>query len=125
LAFPSRDWIYDARAKRVIDGDTIEMILDKGFEDFSKDRVRLLGLDTPETQKPTKAAGDAATNFVVNWLADAYVGLTPDQWEWPLRIQTRKSDVFGRYLATVWRFSDGRCLNEDLLAAGHAVVDIR
>ena len=42
--------------------------------------------------------------------------------EWPLTVQTAKSDAFGRYLARIWRTTDGRCLNDDLLAAGHAVV---
>ena len=109
-------WAYRARPVKVIDGDTLDVALDAGFRNFREERLRLLGLNTPERKGETRKAGDAARLFVVDWLSWL------EGMEWPLTIQTAKSDAFGRYLARIWRTTDGRCLNEDLLAAGHAVV---
>lgn len=107
-------WAYRARPARVIDGDTIDVTVDAGFANYRTERLRLLGVNTPEKRGPTLGAGLLAQGYVEEWLEDA-------EGEWPLVIVTKKSDAFGRYLARVWR-PDGRCLNDDLLAAGHAVV---
>ncbi len=108
-------WAYRARVERVIDGDTLQITIDQGLNTHRAERVRLLGVDTPETKGATKMAGRLATIYVEDWLAEA------DD-EWPLIVQTARGDAFGRWLARVWRRSDGRELNDDLLKAGHAVV---
>lgn len=70
-------------------------------------RVRLLGVDTPERGQPGWAE---ATAFTQAWLADAGAMVAV----------TSRSDSFGRYLADV-RDGDGMSLSSALLAAGHAV----
>ena len=107
-------WAYRARCERVVDGDTLDVTIDQGLHTHRTERVRLLGVNTPETKGATKMAGRLATIYVEDWLAEA------DD-EWPLIVQTARGDAFGRWLARVWRRSDGRELNADLLAAGHAV----
>ena len=109
-------WAYRARIVRVIDGDTLDVVIDQGLHTHRTERLRLLGVNTPERKGETRKAGDAARLFVVDWLSWL------EGMEWPLTVQTAKSDAFGRYLARIWRTTDGRCLNDDLLAAGHAVV---
>lgn len=109
-------WAYRARPVKVIDGDTIDVMVDAGFNNYRTERLRLLGLNTPELKGESRPAGIAATKFVVQWL-DVRKPLD----EWPLIVQTHKSDAFGRYLAKVWRVFDERCLNDDLLLEGHAV----
>ena len=111
---PTQLYAYRARPIRVVDGDTIDVTLSLGLHDYRDERLRLLGVNCPEVHGASKVAGDAATAFTRAWLAMA----TGD---WPLVLVTAKSDEFGRYLATVWRTADGACLNDDLLAAGHAV----
>ena len=64
--------------------------------------------------RAAEPAGAEASIFAKAWFADVGPG------DWPLTLTTSKSDAFGRYLATVWRASDGACLNDDLLASGHA-----
>lgn len=108
-------WAYRARWERVIDGDTLDVTIDQGLHTHRTERIRLLGVNTPETKGATKMAGRLATIYVEDWLAEA------DD-EWPLIVQTARGDAFGRWLARVWRRSDGRELSADLLAAGHAVV---
>lgn len=97
-----KDNLYTFKAKcvRVIDGDTIEIILQLGFETYAKRRVRLLGVDTPERgQNNFKEATEFTRKCVED--KDIYV-------------QTYKSDVFGRYLANVWYEDGQRSLNDDL-----------
>jgi micrococcal nuclease len=110
-------WVFRARAVNVVDGDTIDVVIDAGFRATRVERLRLLGLNTPERKTPTRAAGDAARAFAMAWLDLA----ASDGDEWPLVVQTEKSDAFGRYLATIWDRATGRCLNDDLIASGNAV----
>lgn len=107
-------WTYRARCSRVVDGDTIDVIIDQGFRQWRTERLRLLGVDTPEMRGAERPAGIAAKEYVEEWVKGFG--------DWPLKIRTEKSDSFGRYLATVWRQSDGRCLQDDLWATGHAKI---
>ena len=56
-------WTYRAKVIRVIDGDTIDVLVDLGFDVWIKKRVRLFGIDTPEVRTKNleeKKAGIAA-----------------------------------------------------------------
>ena len=94
--------VYQVR--RVVDGDTL--LLRDG------NRVRLMGVDTPETVKPDHPVepwGAEATAFTRNFVAAGPVRLAFDR----VRL-----DRFNRYLAYVW--VDDKLLNEELLRAGLA-----
>lgn len=97
--------------------DTLDVTIDQGLHTHRTERVRLLGVNTPELKGATRPAGLAAAGYVTSWL-----GMAPYDDEWPLIVQTAKGDAFGRWLARVWRRSDGRELNADLIATGHAVA---
>lgn len=114
---PTALWTYRARLERVVDGDTVDLYIDAGFRSYRSERLRLLGVNCPEVHGTSKAAGLASTAYTANWLQQ---GVALDQW--PLVVQTHRSDAFGRYLATIWRVVDGTCLNEALLEAGMAVA---
>jgi micrococcal nuclease len=118
---PEHLWVKPARSLHVVDGDTIDVVLDLGKRTYAEDRLRLLNVNAPERKGATLAAGNASRDYVTEWL---YVP-DDDSKDWPLRVQTFKDDVFGRYLALVWRVSDGACLNDDLITSGMARVDIR
>jgi micrococcal nuclease len=112
MTMPEHAFVYRARLDRVIDGDTIVAVIDCGFglhlhHGNEGAHLRLLGVDTPERNEP---GWDAARRFTRDWLLTTAGDL------WPLTIQTTKADSFGRYLATVWRQFDARCLNDDLAA---------
>jgi len=54
---------YKVKITRVVDGDTVDAEVDLGFDTFIKDRIRLMGIDTPESRtrnKKEKALGLAA-----------------------------------------------------------------
>ncbi len=112
---PIEDYVRKATVVRVVDGDTIVVNVDLGFGIWrNNQKVRLLGIDCPEVVGKTKAAGLAAKDATIAWLA----GLDR------VLIQTFvvDTDSFGRTLAKVWRPGSADDLSGYLLAQGHAVA---
>lgn len=106
---------FRARLVRIIDGDTIDVVLDQGLHNTRTERLRLLGVNCPEMRGEERSAGIAAHFWVTGFF------LTDTESKWPLIIRTEKSDVFGRFLAHVWRMEDGVYLNSAIIEAGHGV----
>jgi len=105
---------YSCEVKRVVDGDTIDCVLDLGFSVFHKCRVRLYAIDTPESRtrnRDEKARGLLAKQFLIDSIKDKKVVLKSK-----LRDSRGK---FGRVLAEVW--VNGINVNEDMVKKGHAV----
>lgn len=103
---------YRATVTQVIDGDTIDVSIDLGFDISHTLRVRLYGINTPETRtknKEEKAKGLAAKER----LKDLIEGKS-------IVLKTQKDDTekFGRYLAEV--FVDSVSINKQLVQEGHA-----
>ena len=71
---PSRKSCYNFRVtkiNRVVDGDTIDVTIDLGFDLAKKERVRIAGVDTPEKRtrdKEEKVLGLDATNWMMEKL---------------------------------------------------------
>lgn len=108
-------WIYNAEVKKIIDGDTFDIIIDLGFDTLRKARVRLYGVNTPESRTKNleeKKMGLAAKEFTDQWLTTA---------NHKVKIETiiDKNEKYGRILAKVWNQS-GSCLNTDIVASGLA-----
>lgn len=92
-----RNTVYKAKIERVIDGDTaiISFIFDDGSK-YLKERVRFIGVNTPETvhpNKPVEYYGKEASNFTKKELTDQIVWLQTD---------VEVKDRYGRMLAYVW-----------------------
>ena len=77
---PSRKSCYNFRVvsiDRVVDGDTIDVSIDLGFDLIKKERVRIAGIDTPEKRTrdlEEKALGIDATNWMKKNLEDTIAG---------------------------------------------------
>jgi len=103
---------YQATLVRVIDGDTIEVVIDLGFHVAVRQTVRLAGINCPERSTD---AGKQATRAVEEWFANQGSRCV---------INTRKAEgeqeKYGRYLAQVVS-RHGADLVADLIAGGHAV----
>ena len=92
-----RNTVYKAKIERVVDGDTaiITFLFDDGSK-YLKERVRFLGVDTPETvhpNKPVQYYGKEASNFTKQNLDGKTVWLQTD---------VEVKDRYGRMLAYVW-----------------------
>jgi endonuclease YncB( thermonuclease family) len=101
---------YRAVIRHHVDGDTYDALIDLGWNDYRYHPVRLLGVDTPETNRAaTRDAGRAALDFVRGVMP---VGSR-------VLLHTRADpDSFGRYLAGI-RLESGEDLAAVILAAGH------
>ena len=107
---------YSGKLLSVIDGDTVDLSIDLGFNIHHKVRVRLYGVDTPESRTKNeleKAAGLKSKEFVKSWF-DANLNVV---------IQTikDKNEKYGRILANVYADENkSKCLNEELVSSGFA-----
>src|SRR5438552_18586380 len=97
------------RVMRVVDGDTINVRLGGRVE-----RVRYIGMDTPESVKP----GTPVQCFAKKACAEN-ARLVAGQ-DVRLRVGAEPRDRYGRLLAYVFTASDGRLVNAELVAAGFA-----
>jgi micrococcal nuclease len=106
---------YSCEVQRVIDGDTIDVVLDLGFDIFHKCRVRLYGIDTPESRTrdlDEKARGKMASAF----LSDAINSGNK------VVIQTKLKDSKGKYGRVLGEvIIDGENINQSMIDANLAV----
>jgi len=100
----------------VVDGDTIDVIIDLGFDILFASRVRLAGIDTPEsrtTNKAEKVLGLEAKEYLKKHLKDAK----------SVVIKTEKmdsSEKYGRILGWVYINGDTVSLNDKMINDGYA-----
>ena len=106
---------YRCKVSRVIDGDTVDVDIDLGFGVWlHKERVRVLGIDTPESRtrdKEEKKYGLAAKAFVKDFFKIGDVILT-----------TKKYDAKGKFGRILGDFKcNGRTLSKVMIEMHHAV----
>ena len=107
---------YSCEVERVVDGDTVDVVLDLGFDILHKCRVRLYGIDTPESRtrnKDEKARGKMAGAFLKEAIDNGN----------KVVIQTKLKDSrgkFGRVLGDV--VVDGININQSMIDNYHAAA---
>ena len=107
---------YSCKVERVVDGDTVDVVLNLGFDIMYKSRVRLYGIDTPESRTRNldeKARGKMAGAFLKNKI-DAGEKIV---------IQTKLKDSrgkFGRVLGNI--IVDGISINQLMIDNYHAAA---
>ena len=83
---------YNCKVKRVVDGDTVDVVIDLGFDIHFATRVRLYGMDTPESRtrnKDEKVRGYMSKDFLEEWMEKDDV---------IIRTRRDKKGKFGRVL---------------------------
>ena len=101
---------------KVVDGDTIDVIIDLGFDIMFSSRVRLAGIDTPEsrtTDKAEKVLGLESKEYLKKNLKDAK----------PIVIKTEKmnsSEKYGRILGWLYINGDTESINDKMINDGYA-----
>ena len=123
LTPPSRKSCYNFRVTeitKVLDGDTIDVIIDLGFDLSKKERVRVAGDDTPEKRTRNleeKALGIDATNWLKEKLEGAILG------DDDLIIRTELVGGMGKYgrlLGWLYIGDSPVSLNEQMITEGYA-----
>ena len=108
------------KINRVVDGDTIDVTIDLGFDLTKKERVRIAGVDTPEKRtrdKEEKALGIDATNWMKEKLNDALKG------DDNLVIRTELVGGVGKYgrlLGWLYIGDEELSINEQMITEGYA-----
>jgi len=99
---------------RIVDGDTIDISIDLGFDLTKKERVRLAGIDTPEKRtknQKEKEMGYQATEFLEMHLMEAT----------KLTVRTEKDGKFGRMLGWLYKTDeDTMSINQIMIDKGYA-----
>ena len=120
---PSRKSCYNFRVieiNRVVDGDTIDVTIDLGFDLYKKERVRVAGVDTPEKRTrdlEEKELGIEATNWLKKALDGAIAG------DDDLIIRTELDGGVGKYgrlLGWLYIGDAELSLNELMIEEGYA-----
>jgi endonuclease YncB( thermonuclease family) len=121
---PSRKSCYNFRVTKIVkvlDGDTIDVLIDLGFDLFKKERVRIAGVDTPEKRTrdlEEKALGIDATNWLKKKLEDTIAG---DGDELTIRTElVGGTGKYGRLLGWLYINEDALSLNEQMITEGYA-----
>ena len=88
-------YIYKAELIRVVDGDTVDLIIDLGFDTSRRERFRLYGIDAPEMRT---AAGKEAKAWLIGVLGP-YGAIYVQT----IQLETKaKRDKYGRFLAVLY-----------------------
>ena len=105
---------------RVVDGDTIDVTIDLGFDLYKKERVRVAGVDTPEKRTRNleeKALGIDATE----WLKDKLEGAIDGDDDLVIRTELVGGvGKYGRLLGWLYIGDSDVSLNEQMITEGYA-----
>ena len=107
---------YVRKVENIVDGDTIDVLIDLGFDILFQSRVRLAGIDTPESRTKDlkeKALGLESKEYLKKYLKDAKSVI----------IKTEKmdsSEKYGRILGWVYVNGDTESLNDKMINDGYA-----
>ena len=112
---PKTRFYYGCTVRRVIDGDTIDVAADLGFDVSIKLRLRFAGINTPESRTRNleeKALGKAATAFLKDALESADA----------VEFESHDRGKFGRVLATPYIIKCGKRtdIGKQMIREGHA-----
>jgi micrococcal nuclease len=107
---------YVRKVENVVDGDTIDVLIDLGFDILFQSRVRLAGIDTPESRTrdlAEKALGLESKEYLKKQLKDAK----------SVVIKTEKmnsTEKFGRILGWIYINGDTESINDKMINDGYA-----
>ena len=120
---PSRKSCYNFRVteiNKVLDGDTIDVTIDLGFDLYKKERVRIAGVDTPE--KRTRALEEKEQGLdATNWLKEKLEGTLAGDDELTIRTELHGGvGKYGRLLGWLYVGEESISLNEQMIDEGYA-----
>jgi micrococcal nuclease len=107
---------YVKEVTKVVDGDTIDVIIDLGFSILFSSRVRLAGIDTPESR--TKDKAEKALGLESKKYLEARIKAAKN-----VVIKTEKmdsSEKYGRILGWLYLDGDGNSINTEMIEKGYA-----
>ena len=98
---------------KVVDGDTVDLVIDLGFGLYKKERVRVAGIDSPESRtrdKEEKVYGLEAKAYLMGILESAET----------IIVETEKDGKYGRMLGWLYVDDNDQSVNHLMIEAGYA-----
>ena len=114
-------YVRRAELLSVTDGDTVRMVIDLGYRNFTETAIRLYQVNAPEIFRGTddeKEKGQAAKKWVTEWFSN-HSGKS--DWDFLVRSYKDKKS-FDRWIGEIYA-ANGDCLNNDIIDAGHALFE--
>ncbi|MCC7431504.1 thermonuclease family protein [bacterium] len=109
-------YTYKAKVLRVVDGDTIDVQTDLGFEIFANFRFRLSEINAPETHRRSHDSEEYKAGIkTTEWLTAKIGGK-----EIIVKTEKDKKEAYGRYLAYIFVDGEEVSLNQQMLELGLA-----
>jgi len=108
---------YKCELIKVVDGDTIDVLIDVGFSTFRKERVRLYGINAPESrtrnleEKEKGLAAKARLKEILKDFGKHFI----------IKTEIDKKGKYGRILGQIFDLECENCANDMLVTEGHAV----
>jgi len=112
MADPHHVYQYKAELLRIIDGDTLDCLIDIGFDVFVQKRIRLFGMDTWESR--TRDLEEKAKGLAAKARLKELIHENGDKFS----LISHELGKYGRVLGTIM-LDGGRCANDILVEEGH------
>jgi|SaaInlStandDraft_4_1057021.scaffolds.fasta_scaffold61223_2 micrococcal nuclease len=112
--------MYEYRVKEIVsiyDGDTMKVVVDLGFGIYTKQTLRLYGINAPEMRGSDKVNGKITRDWLRGRVYEAVENKTPIS----IRTKKDKTGKYGRLLAEVFISDEKLSLNEQMVENGLAI----
>lgn len=108
-----KEWTWPCKLLGVVDGDTIDLVIDRGFKDRTIDTVRLYGVDTAEIHNTEHGSDEYELGMEQKRFVQRWFEIDSDE-EFPFRLHTYEQEgSFGRWLGDI--SLNGNYLSEAIL----------
>ncbi len=108
---------YKAKVERIVDGDTIDVVIDLGFKITTFQRIRLANINTPETYIVKRDSEEYKKGVISRQYVEQRIAANNNE----IELQTEKvTEKYGRYIGTIWLADSTTTLNDELVEKGLA-----
>jgi micrococcal nuclease len=108
---------YKATVERIVDGDTIDVVIDLGFKITTFQRIRLAKINTPETYNVKRDSEEYQKGLASKQYVEQRIAANNNQ----ILLETEKvTEKYGRYIGTIILADSTTTLNDELVEKGLA-----
>ncbi|MEW5767640.1 MAG: thermonuclease family protein [bacterium] len=103
-------YLYGAKLKRIIDGDTVDLMVDLGFRTLTYQRFRLKGINTPSIFGVSKDSSE----YKQGQKAREYVMQRFKENDGECLVKSHRMEKYGRWIGEIWFRDSEKSLNQEL-----------
>ncbi len=108
---------YSAKVERIVDGDTMDVVIDLGFKITTFQRIRLAKINTPETYNVKRDSEEYQKGLASKEYVEQRIAANNNE----IELETEKvTEKYGRYIGTIWLADSKTTLNDELVEKGLA-----